>query len=186
MITGGTLDRHLVENALTVHPPSNLHVLARPDHQEDAQRVTRPGLMRLLSVLSRLYEYVIIDSKMSTDPVYVAATQAADINVLVMELNVPAARNSERYIGTLKRMGVDAHKVKVIVNRHEKRGSDIKPDDVEKALGLKVAWTIPNDFRSAIAAINFGQPVVIRSPRAEMSGSISGFAASLNQANGRH
>jgi pilus assembly protein CpaE len=183
MISGGTLDRHLVENALAVDPNTNLHVLARPEHQEDSQRVTRAGLNRLLGVLTRLFEYIVIDSRMSVDPVYLAATQAADTNVLVMELNVPAARNAERYIGTLKRLGVDTHKVKVIVNRFEKRGGDIKPNDLEKTLGLKVAWTIPNDFRSAIGAINFGQPVVVRTPRAEMAGSITGLAQLLNGKN---
>jgi pilus assembly protein CpaE len=185
MISGGTLDRNLVTNALAVDPNTNLHVLARPEHQEDSQRVTRAGLTRLLGVLSRLFEYIVIDSRMSGDPVYLAATQAADTSVLVMELNVPAARNAERFIGTLKRLGIDTHKVKVIVNRFEKRGSDIKPSDLEKTLGLKVAWTIPNDFRNAIGAINFGQPVVVRSPRAEIAGSIAGLADMLNGRNGR-
>lgn len=183
MISGGTLDRHLVENAMTVDPHTGLHVLARPEHQEDSQRVTRGGLTRLLGVLTRQFEYIVIDSRMNVDPVYLAATEAADTNVLVMELNVPAARNAERFIGTLKRLGVDTHKVKVIVNRFEKRGSDIKPTDLEKTLGLKVAWMIPNDFRSAIGAINFGQPVVVRSPRAEMAGSIAGLAEMLNGKN---
>jgi pilus assembly protein CpaE len=180
MISGGTLDRNLVENALAVDPGTGLHVLARPEHQEDSQRVTRMGLTRLLGVLSRQFEYIVIDSRMSVDPVYLAATQAADTSVLVMELNVPAARNAERYIATLKRLGTDTHKVKVIVNRFEKRGSDIKPNDLEKTLGLKVAWMIPNDFRNAIGAINFGQPVVVRAPRAEISGSIAGLANLLN------
>lgn len=186
MTTVDALDRHLVENALVTDPATKLAVLARPEQPEDSQRVTRAGISRLLGVLSRQFEYIVIDSLMSVDPPYLGVTQAADVNVLVMELNVPAARNAERYIATLRRMGVDTEKVKIIVNRFERRGTDIKTEDLEKTLGLRVAWTIPNDYRNALAAINFGQPVVVRSPRAEMSGSISGLTQLLNGKNGKH
>ena len=44
-----------------------------------------------------------------------------------------------------------------------KKGSDIEPEEVERALGLEsISWMIPNDFKNAIAAINFGEPVVLR------------------------
>lgn len=187
---GGTLDRQLVENALVTDPGSKLAVLARPEQPEDAQRVTRAGLTRLLGVLSGQYEYIVIDSVMSVESPYLFCSQAADMTVLVMELSVPAARNAERFIAALRRADVNTSKVSVVVNRFEKRGSDIKPDDVERTLGLKVAWTIPNDFKNAIAAINFGQPVVLRSPRAELASSIAGLAQMLNGgangSNGRH
>ena len=34
---------------------------------------------------------------------------------------------------------------------------------------------IPNDFKNAIAAINFGEPVVLRSPKSEISPSLIGL-----------
>jgi MinD-like ATPase involved in chromosome partitioning or flagellar assembly len=44
---------------------------------------------------------------------------------------------------------------------------------------------VPNDFKNAIAAINFGEPVVLRAPRSEISSSLSGLANTLNGLNGR-
>jgi hypothetical protein len=41
---------------------------------------------------------------------------------------------------------------------------------------------IPNDFKNAIAAINYGEPAVLRTPRAEMSSSILSLAKSLHGA----
>jgi MinD-like ATPase involved in chromosome partitioning or flagellar assembly len=61
-----------------------------------------------------------------------------------------------------------------------KKGWDIEPDEVERALGLKLAWMIPNDFKNAIAAINFGEPVVLRAPKSEMSQSLINLAATLS------
>jgi pilus assembly protein CpaE len=92
-------------------------------------------------------------------------------------------RNAERYIGALRRMGIDRHNMKIVINRYEKRGADITPEDVAKTLGVEVSWMIPNDFRSAIDAINFGEPVVLRSPRAEVS---SSYGKLVQMLNGRH
>ena len=55
-----------------------------------------------------------------------------------------------------------------------------------RALGLKITWMVPNDFKNAIAAINFGEPVVIRAPRAEISTSLSGLAGMLNGRNSQN
>jgi MinD-like ATPase involved in chromosome partitioning or flagellar assembly len=57
----------------------------------------------------------------------------------------------------------------------------VTSDEVEKALGLKIMWMIPNDFKNAIAAINYGEPVVLRAPRSEISASLHGLAAQLGQ-----
>jgi pilus assembly protein CpaE len=174
------LDRQMLDNALAVHAASKLSILGRPELPEDSQRVTQGGVTRLLSVLGRVFDYVVVDSLMSIDPLYVAATQAADLTVVVMQLNVPSAKNAERYVGALRRMGTEASKIRLVVNRFVKKGCDIAPEEVERALGLKISWLIPNDFKNAIAAINFGEPVVLRSPRCDMSASLSGLAESLN------
>jgi len=180
MNTGETLDKHLVDNAMAIHSASGLCVLARPEQPEDSLRVNRQGFNRLLAVLVRQFDYVVLDSTMSVEPLYAGAIQAADVNLLVIQLNVPSVRNAERFISAMKRMGVDSGSFKVVVNRFEKKASDITPDDAAKALGIEISWMIPNDFKSAIAAINFGQPLVLRSPKAEISSSYGRLVQMLN------
>jgi pilus assembly protein CpaE len=173
------VDKQLLDNALVVHAKSQLGILARPDMPEDTQRVTQSGFQRLMNVLGRMYDNVVMDSVMSIDPLYSEALKAADVNLIVMQLNVPSAKNAERFVGALRRMGIDASKIKIVVNRYVKKGCDIEPAEVEKALGLKIAWMIPNDFKNAIAAINYGEPVVLRAPRSEISVSLLGLASQL-------
>src|SRR3954464_4205139 len=175
------VDKQLLDNALVIHQTSGLAILARPDLPEDTQRVNPAGVARLLALLGRIFDYVVIDSVMSIDPVYTATIQASDTNLLVMQLNVPSAKNAERFVGCLRRMGIEASKIKLVVNRYVKKGCDIEPEEVERALGLKISWMIPNDFKNAIAAINFGEPVVLRAPRAEMSVSLVGLTNQLAQ-----
>jgi pilus assembly protein CpaE len=172
------VDKQFLDNALAAHG-SGVSVLARPDLPEDTQRVNQPGLHRLLGVLSRVFEYVVIDSMMSISPLYHTVLQASDVNVVVMQLNVPSAKNAERFVGALRRMGVEHTKIKLLANRFVKKGWDIEPDEVERAIGLSISWMVPNDFKNAIAAINFGEPVVLRSPKSDMSQSLIGLAATL-------
>jgi pilus assembly protein CpaE len=98
------------------------------------------------------------------------------MNVVVMQLNVPSCKNAERFVGALRRMGIESGKIRILVNRFVKKGCDIEPDEVERALGLKISWAVPNDFKNAIAAINYGEPVVIRAPRSEMAVSLINIA----------
>lgn len=174
------LDQQLLDNALMLHKTSGVAILARPELPEDTQRVNAPGLARLLGILGRVFDYVVLDSVMSIDPIYAAAISASEINLMVMQLNVPSAKNAERFVGALRRMGVESSKIRIVVNRYVKKGCDIEPDEVERALGLKISWMVPNDFKNAIAAINFGEPVVIRAPRSEISVSLHDLAGSLN------
>ena len=67
-----------------------------------------------------------------------------------------------------------------MVNRFEKKASEIQPEDVAKALGMELTWLIPNDFRSAMAATNYGEPLVLRSPRSEVSASYGKLVQMLN------
>ena len=179
MEKGESLDKQVLDNALTIHRKTNLSILARPELPEDTQRVNREGVGRLFSILGRMFDHVVVDSQMSIDPIYSTMIQAADLNVVVMQLNVPSAKNAERFVGAMRRMGIEASKIRLVVNRFVKKGWDIEPGEVERALGLKICWMVPNDFKNAIAALNYGEPVVVRAPRSDISQSLLGFAQSL-------
>lgn len=180
METADKVDKQLLDNALSLHAASKLAILARPEMPEDTQRVNPQGFSRLINLLGRMFDYVVLDSMMSIDPLYAAAIQSCDINLIVMQLNVPSAKNTERFVGALRRMGIEANKIRIVVNRFVKKGWDIEPEEVERALGLKISWSIPNDFKNAIAAINYGEPVVLRAPKSEISVSLCGLASQFN------
>jgi len=179
--TQESIDKQLLDSALMVHEKSNLSILARPDLPEDSQRVTQQGINRMFNLLGRMFDYVVIDSMMSVDPIYAAAIGAANVHLITTQLNVPSAKNAERYVGMLRRMGIDTNKIKVVVNRYVKKGWDIEPAEVEKALGLQLHYMVPNDYKNAIAAINYGEPVVLRAPRSEMGQSLTELAQYIVQ-----
>jgi pilus assembly protein CpaE len=174
------LDRQLLDNALTLHEPSGVAILARPELPEDAHRVTATGMQRLLQVLGRSFDYVVLDSQMGVEGVYPTASRAADINVVVLQLNVPSVRNAQRFVSALRRMGVEAERIRLVANRFVKRGSEVQLQEAERVLGMSIAWTVPNDYRTAVECLNYGEPAVLRYPRTEVSGSLSRLAGVLN------
>mgnify|MGYP006138019381 CR=1 FL=1 len=92
------------------------------------------GLALALQLLGRLFDYVVVDSVMSIDPVYSAVLREADQNLFVMQLNVPSAKNAERFVGCLRRMGIESTKIRIVVNRYVKKGCDIEPEEVERPM----------------------------------------------------
>jgi pilus assembly protein CpaE len=144
------LDKTLLDNALAVHPASGVAILARPDLPEDTQRVSGPGVNRLLGLLGRVFDYVVVDSVMSIDPIYASTIAASDVTVLTMQLNIPSAKNAERFVGAMRRMGIEASKIRLIVNRFVKKGCDTSRKRSSGA-GPEDRVDVPNDFQNAIA-----------------------------------
>ena len=103
---------------------------------------------------------------------------SSDINVIVMQLNVPSAKNAERFVGTLRRMAIDSNKIKIVANRYIKKGcGPSRPRRGWSTLGLKISWTIPNDFKTAISAINLREPLSSRlAPRTEIQSNVASLA----------
>ncbi len=90
-------------------------------------------------------------------------------------LSLPSLNNTKRYIGLLERFGIKRDKLKLVVNRYLDR-SEISIKEAEAILNYPVFMTIPNDYASALAAINKGEPLVRlfpRSPVSKMIGELS-------------
>ena len=65
------------------------------------------------------------------------------------------------------------------MNRNEK-GGDIRLDDVEYALGMKVSHTIPNSFKAVSASVNQGVPVMKIAPNDPVTKALTQIAKTLH------
>jgi len=84
-------------------------------------------------------------------------------------------------MGTFKDLGhPDPRKIHIVLNRFLKNTS-IDTADVEQYLEKKVFWSIPNDYQTAITAINKGRPLETISPKKEITKSFTRLAASLTE-----
>ena len=72
-------------------------------------------------------------------------------------MDVPSLKSAlERERSELfERMGIYHKKIRLVLNRYVK-SKLMSLESVEKALGVKVFWTLPNNYPTAIAAVNQG------------------------------
>jgi pilus assembly protein CpaE len=154
------MDSGLLTSYIEQHS-SGVHLLSAPFHPEKAEVVSGEEIRRILHFLRQHYDYVIVDTPKSFSPVTLAAVDQSDLVFLVANLDLPSLRNIQRGLPMLRRiLARGEEQLRLIVNRYQADG-DISLDDVSRTLGLKVFWTVSNDYIAVVESINTGKPIVL-------------------------
>ena len=184
------MDAELLASFIERHN-SGVHLLSAPYHPEKAEVVTGDRISKILQFLKQHYQYVVVDTSNSFSPATLATFEQADRIFLVTQADLQSLRNIKRCLPLLERtIGAVEERVHLVLNRH--RTSDpIKPEDIEKTLGMKVQWTIANDYEAVVRSVNSGTPIVLNGESRyaqdvrSMSASIAGLAGGGQAPGGR-
>lgn len=137
----------------------NFGVLAAPETPEQAEEVKPEHIEALLKLAKTQYDYVILDIGRTLNATGVKALDHADMIFPILQETLPFIRDSKRLIHTLQSLGYAKEKIYLILNRYE-NGGDIRLNDVEATLGMKVFKTIPNSYQAVSASVNQGLPIM--------------------------
>jgi pilus assembly protein CpaE len=118
---------------------------------------------------------VVIDPQHTFDSITLAALDQSDEIVLVLTLDIPAIRSTQRSLEIFDRLGYPRKKIRIVVNRWSKQ-IDLDLREVEKFLGEPVIGFIPSDYQIAVTSINLGQPLVISDPNSKIAQEIRGVS----------
>jgi pilus assembly protein CpaE len=141
------------------HHESGVDFLSAPFHAEPADAPGREQIRAILHYLKRQYDYVIVDTPKSFSLDTMAAFEEADRIFVVTTVDVPSLRNLQRCMPLLERVsGKEHERVRLVVNRYHP-DDVISLEDVHRTVGLKVYWTLSNDYEAVSRAINSGNPV---------------------------
>jgi pilus assembly protein CpaE len=175
------LDDTFLRNILS-EGKSGVYVLPSPGHL-DKKNVATPEIMeRLLKVMRRGFDFIIVDGGQSLDNIALKILEMSDTVFVVSILSVPCLSNTNKLLKSFDALGHPRRsQAKVIINRFLKN-SDISLEDAEKAIGRKVFWNILNDYRSTISAINQGEPLSKLAPKAHISKNFKALADTVVQA----
>lgn len=171
------LDASLLASSM-VHVLPNCHVLAAPEEPDQALHVRPEQIDALLWVAASSYDVVVVDAGRSLDQLTVRAMDKADAIYAVMQLTLPSVRNARRLLRALHGLGYGPDKVKVVVNRYEKKG-EITVEDAATALRQPVFRTVPNSYGPVTASVNQGVPVAKLAPRDAVSRALRDMAADI-------
>ena len=171
------LDAALI-NSFVVPYSSTLSLLAAPKEADSADEIEPEHVFEVLQRLRESFEYVVLDPQHTFDSITLAALDQADEIVLVLTLDIPAIRSTQRALEIFDRLGYPRKKIRIVVNRWSKQ-IDLDLRQVEKFLGEPVIGFIPSDYQTAVTSINLGQPLVQSEPHSKIAQEIRRIARTI-------
>lgn len=152
------IDDQLLSSYLTQRS-KNLLLLASPSEIDKEEDVRAEHITRVIAMLRAQAEYILLDTQHMLSEGTIAALDAADDIVLLMTLDIPSIRSTKRALDVFTRLGYDRKRIKVVLNRFA-RTPEFELEQIEKVLDTSIYALLSNDYRSAIASVNVGEPLV--------------------------
>ncbi len=152
------LDDALIASFVTPHS-SKLSLLAAPKEADSADEIEPEHVFEVLRRLRESYDYVVLDPQHTFDAITLAALDQSDEIVLILTLDIPSIRSTQRALEIFDRLGYPRKKVRIVVNRWSKQ-IDLDLRQVEKFLHEPVVGFVPSDYQTAVTSINLGTPLV--------------------------
>ena len=133
----------------------------------------------MLQKLREHFDYVVLDPQHTFDSITLAALDQSDEIILVLTLDIPAIRSTQRALEIFDRLGYPRKKVRIVVNRWSKQ-IDLDLRQVEKFLGEPCIGYVPSDYQTAVNSINLGTPLVQAEPTSKIATEIRRIAETIS------
>jgi pilus assembly protein CpaE len=170
------LDKDFLKELASKHK-SGLDILAGSEQFDRPNAQDAGAIEELLRVLTRVYDFIVIDSGNMINSLAVSALYAADTVFLVTNPDVPSIRNAQRLVDRVRQLGAGSERVKILLNRTSENLL-IAPKQIETALGYSIHHSFPSDYRTVSTALNSGVPLALTNS-SELSSQFSNFTRQL-------
>jgi pilus assembly protein CpaE len=158
--------------------PSGIDILLAPPRIEQAEMITTRDVDKVLSILRRVYQVVVIDMSSSIGDLNLAFLDASDTIVEVVTYDSTTIHNTIKAAEAFRAIGYPATKVRYLVNRADSAGG-MTAEELERALGRVPEHRVMSDGRLVVQANNDGVPFVLAEPDAAISRDVVRTAGEL-------
>jgi pilus assembly protein CpaE len=165
-------------NDVVWRDPAGVDVLLAPPRIEQAEMVSVRDVDKVLSMLRRVYDLVVIDTGSHLDDVTLALLDASDPIVEIVTFDATTIHSTIAMADTFRAIGYPASRIRYLLNRADSAGG-IDPTDLVRALGRVPEHQLRSDGQVIAAANNQGVPFVQSRPDAIASQDIGRIAAEL-------
>ena len=172
----GEIDVDAIDTLVTPWSKT-LGVVAAPVHLDSPDQATTEDIGKLLDLLVRVYDYVVVDTSGVFDDFALTALDRTDTLVLVGTLDIPALKGLKLATQTLDLLNFPREKWRFVLNRADAKVG-LSSDEYESTLGLKADCSLVSS-REVLAAVNRGEPLVKAYSGHANSKAIKAFAQSI-------
>jgi len=165
------LDSQLLNELMTIHEPTGLHVLAHSSDDPLGLDFSEDQLSKILLVSKGTYQWTVVDTFPLLSSLNLSLMDLSDEIFLVTEAVVPALRSARYNLEMLQKAGYGENRIRVILNRYTDFQGNVKPDLAAESLGWGINSVIPYDSHATIAT-NTGRALIQMFPDRPVSEAI--------------
>jgi pilus assembly protein CpaE len=158
--------------------PSGIDILLAPPRVEMAEMVTVRDLEKVLSLLRRVYEIVIVDTPAVVNDINLAFLDTSDTILEIVTYDTTAIHSTMVMADAFRMIGYPPTKVRYLVNRADSTGG-FDPEVLNRALGRTPEHHIGSGGALVVRANNEGIPFVLADPSAPISQDLNRTAEEL-------
>src|SRR5437667_5417805 len=151
------LDAELLQSFLA-HHSSGLELIPAPEGNDTPRRILPGAITQTFDFLRMRYDFILVDMASGLSDENLEMIRHCDQLHVVTVSEVSALRNVVRHLDYLTRKEIPRERFRVVLSRHQKRAL-IGDSEIEKTIGQKVFWKVPNQYAHVVKAINGGDPV---------------------------
>lgn len=160
---------------------SGVEVLFAPPRIEMAEMITPRDIERLLSIMRKIYNVVIIDTATTVDDTLLAYLDNSDSLVQVVTYEWTSLQRARAMADTLAAINYPHNQIRYLVNRSDSTGG-LPRDAITQALGRAPDFGVVSDGVLVLEANNRAMPFVALAPEAPISRDVGRISAELTKA----
>jgi len=158
--------------------PSGIDILLAPPRVEQHEMISVRDLDKILSLMRRVYDVIVIDTMVGLDERTLALLDASDTVLEIVTFDSTTIHNTLVMADTFRSLGYSPTKVRYLVNRADSPGG-IDEHDLAGAIGRIPEHRVVSDGRLVVQSNNAGVPFVLAEPSAPISLNIIDVANQL-------
>jgi pilus assembly protein CpaE len=140
--------------------------------------VTTRDVEKVLSLLRRVYQVIVIDMPAALSDISLAFLDAADSILEIVTYDSTTIRNTLAVAETFRAIGYSADKIQYLINRADSAGG-ISAEDLRRSLGRPPTHSVVSDGMLVVQSNNEGVPFVLANPSAAISLDMARIAAAV-------
>ena len=158
--------------------PSGIDILLAPPRVEMAEMVTARDVEKVLSLLRRVYEGVVIGTPSTLTETVLAFLDGSDAIIEIVTYESTTLHNARSVGETFRAIGYPPEKLRYLVNRADSMGG-MEATALPAAVGREADYEVVSDGRLVVESNNQGLPFVLVSPAARISRDVMAIAEAL-------